>query len=174
VGCEEGEGGVSFAWWVSIYLVVLEEDGRMDYCVPWLGGCHWFCNGYESAVEAQMVERVLCIVIAKRYCDGIDREITCKLRDAGLEKVNVIRCQLGRHAWNIHVSRHLPSTTSGFLFPFIDIHISPSHIDLNVSSRTAIRAAITHSRHPQLRSRHCRRPLPQLFIWPEPNRSAWP
>ena len=96
---------------------------------------------------------------------------------ASLEKVNVIRCQLGRHAWNIHVSRHLPSTTSDFLIitSFASLtHISSFHINLNGSRRAAIRAAITHSRRSQLRNRHCGRPLPQLFMWLEPHRSPRP
>jgi hypothetical protein len=46
---------VSFAWWVSMVLGDLGEGRRVDYCVPWLLGHLWWCKGYESTVEAQMM-----------------------------------------------------------------------------------------------------------------------
>lgn len=98
--------------------------------------------------------------------------------DARLEKVNVIRCQLGRHGWNIHVSEHaiyhLPSTTSACPLASFTLILITLHINLNGSRRTALRATNTHSRHSQLHSRHGWSPLPQLFVWLEPYRSAWP
>ena len=61
-----------------------------------------------------------------------------------------------------------------FLIVFIQTLLFLKYTKTNGSRRTAIRAASIDSCHSQLHCRHGWRPLPQLFVWPEPHRSTWP
>ena len=114
-----------------------------------------------------------------KCCDCIDGEITCKSRcKAGeSERHSVSAWQARRGTFTCQgmpfVICHLPSATSACLITSFILTLT-LHINLNGSRRTAIRAANTHSRHSQLHSRHGWSPLPQLFVWLEPYRSAWP
>jgi hypothetical protein len=124
-----------------------------------------------------MLSNVLGVGFTGRGCDCIDREITCKMQvepgESERHLVSAWQARLEHSRVKAFAINNICNSNNYLTYFTSFTHLASLHIDPNGSRRTAIRAAITHSRRSQLCSRHCRRPLSQLFVRPEPYRSTW-